>query len=565
MRILGISAFHRDAAAAVLVDGQPVAAAQEERHTRLSLDPAFPVRAIRASLFQAGLQARDLDRVVFYEKPLRKFERVLALHLRAFPKSSKSFPKSLFLWLGDRLWIKNRIATELGVDQERILFCEHQGSVAANAYFTSPFDDAAVLTIDDAGEWATSVYGRGKGDDLALDHEILYPHSLGLLASAITQFLGFVPGEDESLLESLAAHGEPRFAPIMGTLAPETDGLFELDKSAFRLDYDSEHLWSEELEKRLGPPRFSGEPLAIAGDDRRHADIAASLQQVLEERVLALAARVHRDVPADALCLGGELARNRRVLSRLLADGPFAQVHVPPSPAKSGAALGAALWAHHVVEKAGGERANSLSGLGDPIEDRAEPGAVTLDSAAAVETELAQRLGRGDLVGWARGRMEFGPHSFGNRSVLALASDTDACKKLLASTQRTESFRECRVSIPAERAADYLELPGNASAHVRAAQLAAVARDALREQASSAVSPDGTAWVHAVEQDADPELHALLTRIGKETGSPLLLHADLSLRGSPIVRNEAEAVDAWRRSGLDVLVAGERLYERHES
>lgn len=564
MRILGISAFHRDAAAAVLVDGKPVAAAQEGRFTRLSLDPAFPTRAIRSCLFQAGVQARELDRVVFYEKPLRKFERVLALHMRSFPKSSKSFAKSLFLWLGDRLWLKTRIAQELEIPSDRIMFCEHQRSLAANAFFTSPFEEATLLTVDDAGEWATTALGHGRGSDLQLSAEVLFPHSLGLLASTITQFLGFVPGEDEGLVETLATYGTPRFAEALGQLVAEQDGLFSIDQRPFRLTFDTEWLFGEELEELLGPPRHSGDPLRLSGDDRRDADVAASLQQVLEQRVLALALEAHRRAPHRALCFGGEVAANRRLNSFLRAQGPFEEIHVPGAPGKAGGALGAALWLHHCIEGGAARKGAVQVDLGEAIEDRAEPGARVLGENGAVQDELARRLADGARVAWVRGRMDFGPRSLGRRSVLADPRPENAKRDLLSALQLSESFLECRLAVPAERAAEFFELPEGCDSALRAGHLVVPAQPALREHAPGVPAPDGTVWPQLVDADRDPEFHALLCRHGETSGAPLLLHTTFELRGSPMVRNEAEAVDAWRRSGLECLVAANRLYEREQ-
>jgi len=560
MRVLGISAFHRDAAAALIVDGEVVAAAQEERYTRKPLDPAFPKRAIGYCLEAGGIESAELDRVVFYEKPLKKFERVLALHMKAFPRSARSFSRTLFLWLGDRLWVKNRILQELGVDGGIVHFTEHQLAVAANAYLTSPFEQAAVLTIDDAGEWATATLGEGDGRSVKLKTEVLFPHSLGLLDSAVTQYLGFVPGQEEFKREALGAFGTPRYADALRGLVGDQDGFFSLEQEPFRFAYDSERLYGPALEELLGPPRFSGDPLLHEGSDTRHADVAASLQVVLEESVLKLARALHEQVPSTHLCFAGELATNRSLNARLLDEGPFEHLWVPPSPSKAGAAIGAALYVYH-QENEGRRAPSPPAALGESVDDRAEEGAQQLE-ADAVPAQLLQRLEQGQLVAWVRGRMEFGPHSLGNRSLLASALDAQAPRNLYGAIQIGEPFLPCRVAIPAERAAEYLDLPPSANGLLTYGLVNAKANDALREIAPAVIHADGTVWPQLVDASADPELHALLTAFGERAGHPLLVHADFAPRGSTLVRNEADAVNAFRRSNLDCLFVETRLYER---
>ena len=572
MRILGISAFHRDAAAALLVDGRPVAAAQEERFSRKPLDPAFPRRAARYCLQAGGIRSNELDRVVFYEKPLRKFERVLAVQMQAFPRSARSFAHGVFQWLGDRLWIKNRIVKELGVDLGSIVFTEHQLSLAANAFYTSPFEEAALLTVDDAGEWATCAIGRGRGGEVTLSSEVQFPHSLGLVASAITQHLGFVPGHEEHRLEDLATLGKPKYADALRELVRDEEGYFSIDQNAFRFAFDSERMCADALEERLGPARYSGERLCIEGDDTRHADIAASLQQVLVERVLALAAKAREFGSDDDLCFAGELASNRHVTTRLVADGPFRRVFVPDAPSKAGGALGAALYVHHALAAdAGGAGAAGsavdsarthapLPAFGEAIDDRAEDGARELATGESPEDEILRRVLAGEFVAWVRGRMEFGLHSLGNRSIFANPLADGSRQGLLAAVQRTEGFLSCRLVVPADRTEEFFEIPPGVDPLLARGKLYANARENLRSKMPSSLRPDGTAWPQTVQREDDPTLHALLTRFGEETGTPILLHADFAPRGAPLVRTEADAVDAFRRSSLHCLVVGSRVY-----
>ncbi len=559
MRILGLSAHHRDAAAALVVDGRLVAAAQEERFTRRTLDPAFPTRAVRWCLASTGIASSALDRVVFYEKPLRKFERVLARSLQGFPRSARSFPRSAFLWLGERLWIRNRIAEEFSLPPERVLFLDQARSQLANAFFTSPFEEAALLLLDDVCEWTSVALGRGWGASVELELELCHPHSLGLFASAITQFLGFAPGEEEHKLAALSAFGEPRQAGILGELVRARGAFFELAEDAFRFDDGASRLFGPELEARLGPARRSGERLRWEAGDSRDAELAASAQRLIEERALALARELHRRSALENLCLAGLLAQNARLVARIAEEGPFRRIHVPAAPGKAGGALGAALFAQHVLDP--GAREAPPIAIGEEIGGRPEEGARELGGAPAAAEELALRVGSGELVGWARGRLEFAARSQGRRVALA-APRPQARARLHAALHQVESFLPCRLAMPAGETARFLDL---ASASEGPAELGLVvvrAREALRALAPDAFLPDGRVWPRVVREREDPELHGLLVRLGQENGAPLALLADLALRGSPLVRNEAEAVEAFRRSGLDALVVESRVYTR---
>jgi carbamoyltransferase len=563
MRILGISAHHRDAAAALVVDGRVVAAAQEERFTGRALDPAFPTRAIRWCLASADVASSALDRVVFYEKPLRKFERVLSRSVLSFPRSARSFPRNAFAWLGERLWIRNRIAQDLALPPGRVLFLDQASAQLANAFLTSPFEEAALLLLDDACEWASTALGHGRGAAVEVTLEVRHPHSLGLFASALTQFLGFAPGEDEEKLEALAAHGTPSRVEVLAELVRERGPFFEVDERACRFDDGAERLLASALEARLGGARRAGEPLSWRAGDARHADLAASAQALLEARALALAEELARRVPSENLCLAGLLASNRRLVASLAERGPFRRVHVPAAPGKAGGALGAALLAHHVLDpRPRGAPVNvPESALGPELAAGTRSDARELGSALAAVEELARRLAAGELVGWARGRLEFATRSSGGRVALA-APAPGARARLLAALGEVEGFLPCRIALPESAAERFLEL---SPAAVGPAELGGVlvrSRDALRDAAPEALLPDGRVWPRIVREEHDPELHALLTRVGEARGAPLLLLADLALRGSPLVRDEAEACEAFARSGLDALVAGERLYAR---
>lgn len=569
MRVLGISAFHRNSAAALVVDGRVVAAAREEHFTRLEGDKAFPLRAIRAVLAAGELTAPELDHVVFYEKPLRKFERVLVSNLRSFPRSSLSFSRGLFLWLGDRIWLKNRVEKDLGVPPERVLFSEHLVSQGVCAFASAPCDDAAVLVVDDAGEWATTLLARasvappaGLRADPDVDFhqrvleplaEVHYPHSLGLVASAVTQFLGFVAGEDEHKVEALGALGTPRFVETLRAWVPMDDGLFRVEQDPFRFGYDSDRLYEQAFEDALGAPRIPGEPLRVDGDDARDADLASSLQLLLEERVLGLAQELHRRTGNTDLCFAGALASNRGLLARLLTEGPFERVHVPLAPGKDGGAIGAALQVGGVAERL------SRAPFSEPLFDAREQGA--RDLADGEPDELLTRLLRGESIGRVNGPLEFAPHSAGGRIALRTAGDANAREELLNALQHVEPFLPARLLMRRCDQDLFLDAPAASDALLASAKLLVNATPELAAAAPSAVLPDGRVWPQVIDEGDPGGLHELLAGLAAAGSSPLLLAADLQLRGSPRVRGEADAVEGFQRSGLDALFVADRVYE----
>ena len=565
MHILGISAFHGPSAAALLRDGQPIAALQEERLTRKRHDTAFPSRAIRFCLDQAGLESRHLDHVVFYEKPLRRFERVLLSQLRAFPKSAKSFSRSMFQWLGDRLWIKGRIADELGISPDKIHFVEHQLSLGATAYLTSGHDEAAVLIVGDEGEWATTSLGRGQGGQVAFLEELSFPHSLGLLTGAVTQFLGFERGRGgEGRVMELAAHGQPRFLDVFEQwLQLKPDGSYAIDPAPFRFDFDSELLFGQGVIDALGPPRASSAALRMTSDDSRDADVAASLQHVLEAALLALARRLAEEVPLPQLCLGGEVAKNSVAVGRLLREGPFESVFVAAAPGDEGAALGAALTLHHslAADEGSHRRVDSNPWLGEAILEDPDDTARVLDDDDAIIEALLAHLLAGHTVGWMRGRSESAPHSLGHRSLLADPRSDDAAAHMRGKVKTREGFRAFHPAVAAERLDEFFELPPGGLAAARGLRISAPATAATRELAPAVLHVDGSSRPLPIDAAQDPLFHRLLVRFGEETGCPMLLHTSLNGRGEPMVRTEVEARDLFERTDLDALLVEQRLYE----
>lgn len=564
MLILGLSAYHPGSGAALLRDGVPVATAQEEHFSRERHDRSFPTRAVRHCLRAAGVESPELDQVVFHERPLRRFERTLLHQLRAFPRSRGSFAREMFRWLGERLWVRGRIADELGLDVDRVAFCEHIMAHASWAFYSSDAERAALLVADDAGEWATTMLARGQGTQLESLGELSFPHSLGLLGAAMAEFLGFEAGRggERALLE-LAAHGQPRFADDFAQLLRvDSDASFAIDTQAFRFAFDSKQRFGPQLEERFGAPRLTNGTLRLSGSDTRDADLAASFQDALETALLALVAKLYERVGGETLCLGGEVARNSRAAGRLLRDGPFAEVWVPPAPGDAGLALGAALRLHHLLDPQFPRPAHLLGDglLGETLLPLENSTSTQLSDDDAVIEALLERLLAGELVGWIRGRVAVGGRSLGQRCALADPRDADRARRQLATLKARESFRPHHPVLPREAADDWLELPLGGRRSARYGRLDAQAKDRLRQLAPAAVHVDGSTRPLLIGADDDPLLHRLLQRFGERSGVPALIHTTLNPRGAPVVRTEAEALELVQRSALSALVVDNRLH-----
>lgn len=563
MNVLGISAFGDGSGAGLVADGRVIAAAEEERFTRRPGESGLPRRAVRFCLAQGALTARDIDAWVFYEKPLRRFERVLAGQLSAFPRSSSTFGRELFAWLGDRMWQKTQIASEFGIDAARVRFTEHHVAHAAGAFFLSPFDEAAVLCVDGAGEWATTSLARGSGSKLEILNEIHHPHSLSLASRAVAHFLGFSAHGGEERVASIAAYGEPIWADEMRRFVRiGADGHFELDRGAFTSDLDDGLVCGAAWIARFGAPRLPTDPVCLAPGDRRHADLAASFQTIVEEALLALVRELHRRVPTRALCLSGELAHNTAAVARIADEGPYAELFLPPACGDAGAALGAALYAHNVSEPT-----RRTAPLTDPCLGEAVPReARSLGIESALEDERIERmvdaLVERRTVAWVRGRSEFGPRALGRRVLLADPRRADMAAHLSRAITRREDFSPYSPAVTSERAHEFFDVPASAHWPARLRQILLRSKPAAQRAAPAAIHVDGRASAHVVDEKLDPAFHRLLTRFGERTGAPLLLSTAFGPRGEPPVRSERDAHTLFERSELDLLVVEERIYAR---
>jgi carbamoyltransferase len=571
MRILGISAHYHDSAAAVVVDGVPVCAIQEERLSRRKNDAAFPLAAIEWCLAEAGLEPGDLDAVVFYEKPMLKLERILVTALRAFPRSWRSFPAAMKNTLGEKAWVKGIIASRLGVPARKILFTEHHQSHAAAAFLTAPVREAAILTADGVGEWATLTVGRGArspGGACTIEsfREVRFPHSLGMFYSTFTAFLGFEVNEGEYKVMGLSSYGRPRFEDeVSAILRPTGDGAFALDLRFFDFHASGRCAWSSRLEEAFGPPRSPDEPIdPRTPEGSRWADLAASVQRVLEDRLVAIARDLRRETGLTDLCLGGGVALNGLANARILRESGFERVFVPPAPGDAGCALGAALYADRIHFRSPDRAVPDHACWGravDPadLERLAREDGLPVECAAgerAFLERIADELANGRIVGWMDGRCELGPRALGNRSILAAPGSVEMRDRLNREVKFREEFRPFAPAVPLEAADRYFELPPGGARLCRFMSGVFPVRPEWRGRLAAVTHVDGTARVQAVDAETSPRFHALLHAFGSRSGIPVLLNTSFNLAGEPIVSRAVEGYTTFRRSGIDLVAAG---------
>ncbi|HEY4395169.1 MAG TPA: carbamoyltransferase N-terminal domain-containing protein [Polyangia bacterium] len=580
MRILGISAHYHDSAAALLIDGVPVAAVEEERLSRRKNDAAFPLGAISWCLESAGLEPGDLDAVVFYEKPMLKFARILTTVLRAFPRSRRAFVHAMRNALGEKVWVKGIIAGELGVARDKILFTQHHQAHAAAAFFPMPTERAAILTTDGVGEWATLTVGRGTRtpggpSSLELLREIRFPHSLGLFYSAFTAYLGFPVNEGEYKVMGLASYGRPRFVDeVRRTVLRTPDGAFRLALPYFDFQDSARRSFGPRFVELFGPPRDPYEALDLAtAEGARYADVAASAQAVLEEVLVDVARGLHEETGLADLCLGGGVALNGCANARILAESGFERLFVPSAPGDAGCAVGAALYADR-IHFAQPDREIPDHPFWGPTVDAAELGRLaeedslplyTPGSDAALYEQVAAALAAGEVVGWMDGALELGPRALGHRSILAAPHDARMRDRLNLRIKRREEFRPYAPAVPAELADRYFQLPPGGARLGRFMSGVFPVRPEWRARLAAVTHVDGTARVQTVDAAMAPRLHALLHAYGRRSGVPVLLNTSFNLAGEPIVNRAVEGYSTFRRCDMDRLVVGGVMMTRARS
>ena len=568
MKILGISAHYHDSAAALVVDGVPVAAVQEERLSRRKNDAGFPLNAIEWCLDHAKLDPGDLDAVVFYERSMLKFARILTCTLRAFPRSWRSFPQAMKNSLGDKVWVRGIIASHLGVDRRKILFTGHHEAHAAAAFLTSPSRRAAILTADGVGEWATLTAGSGaRGEDtrISLLREIRFPHSLGMLYSTFTAYLGFAVNEDEYKVMGLAAYGQPAMVDqVRQVIGPTPDGAFALAPEYFEFQTTAARSYSSRFVNLFGPPRPSYEPIDLeTAEGQRFADIAASVQRVLEDTLVSIARALQQETKLPDLCFGGGVALNGVANARILAESGFERVFVPPAPGDAGCALGAALYADRLYFK-NPDRDVPDHPFWGPAVDAAHLARAAreddqhvdeLDDEALIE-RVAADLAASRIVGWMDGASEYGPRALGHRSLLAAPHAIAMRDRLNRDIKHREDFRPFAPVVTAEAADRYFELPAGGARLARFMSGVFPVRPEWRGELAAVTHVDGSARVQVLERSMAPRLHALLEAYGRRSGIPVLLNTSFNVAGEPIVNTALEGYSTFRRCGIDALVAG---------
>jgi carbamoyltransferase len=570
MMILGISAHYHDSAAALVVDGVPVAAVQEERLSRRKNDAGFPLNAIEWCLYHAELDPGDLDAVVFYERSMLKFARILTCTLRAFPRSWRSFPHAMKNTLSEKVWVRGVIASHLGVDRRKILFTGHHEAHAAAAFLTSPSRRAAILTADGVGEWATLTAGIGSrgenpGTNISLLREIRFPHSLGMLYSTFTAYLGFAVNEDEYKVMGLAAYGRPTMVDQVRKVIRRTpDGAFAIVPEYFEYQTTATRSYSSKFVDLFGPPRPSYEPIDVeTAEGRRFADIAASVQRVLEDTLVDIARALQQETKLPDLCFGGGVALNGVANARILAESGFERVLVPPAPGDAGCALGAALYADRVYFK-NPDRDVPDHPFWGPAVDAAHLARAAreddqqvdeLDDAALIE-RVAADLAANRIVGWMDGASEYGPRALGHRSLLAAPHAIGMRDRLNRDIKHREEFRPFAPVVTAEAADRYFELPAGGARLARFMSGVFPVRPEWRAELAAVTHVDGSARVQVLERSMAPRLHALLEAYGRRRGIAVLLNTSFNVAGEPIVNAALEGYSTFRRCGIDALVAG---------
>lgn len=591
MYILGVSCYYHDAAAALLQDGMLVAAAEEERFSRVKHDYGFPRNAIQFCLDQAGLEGRDLDYVVFFEKPFRKFDRILMTTLQTYPQSWRVFRESMISWMIDKLWVGTTLQSELGISKAKVLFCEHHLSHAASAYLCSPFDEAAILTVDGVGEWATASYGVGRGNDIRLLKQTEFPHSIGLLYSAFTAFLGFEVNEGEYKVMGMAPYGVARYVDKVWKLVqPNPDGSFSLDMEYFCFHYSTKRTYSQkfvalfgeprptELQfftKESGFPKYFGAPPGNYNElcdlNQHYADIAASIQQVTEELLLGMAIHLYRETGLKQLCIAGGVGLNSVANTRILKESGFDQLYIQPAAGDSGGALGAALWAYNcllgkprtfTMLHASWGRNNSDAEISDFLRQNDIPFRHFENDDQLLDC-VVERLIRGEVIGWSQGRFEWGSRALGNRSILADPRNPDMKDIVNAKIKFREPYRPFAPSVLAECAEKYFDLP-QAQCHHPARHMLYVVpvRENHRSSLPAVTHVDGTGRLQTVFRNQSPLYYRLIERFGQATGVPVVLNTSFNLKGQPIVNTPAQAFDTFSKCGMDNLVMERFLVEK---
>ena len=564
---LGISCYYHDSAAALLKDGHVVAAIEEERFSRKKFDDSFPKMAIEWCLKEAKITPSEIHSVAFYDKPVLKFERLLDNYLAVSPRGLFSFLDTIPKWLHKRLWIKNDITKLLKGFKGDIIFPEHHISHAAHAFYTSPFDESAILTVDGVGEWTTASFGYAKNNSIKLTNDIRWPHSLGLFYSAFTYFLGFRVNEGEYKLMGLSAYGKPKYYDLIldNLIDVKKDGSIHLDMSYFAFHYDKV-MTNDRFAKLFGiSPRKKDEKA-----EQIHLDIGASAQKVLEDILLKMVNHVYEKFKMKNLCLGGGVALNGVANYRILKESSFDNVHIPPSPGDGGSAVGCAQYLYHIhhnnqriVEKDMGKIIRENVYVGTSYND--EKTTEFLDSKKISyerfeRTELlkktAQLIADGNIVGWYQGKMEWGPRALGCRSILADPRKAEMKDILNEKIKHRESFRPFAPSILEEYVSEYFEIDRSSP------YMLIVVPVKKPEKIPAVTHVDGTGRLQTVNKDANPLYYDLISEFYKITGIPVIINTSMNVMGEPIVNTPEQAYNMIKKTDMDYIIMGNHLVSK---
>lgn len=587
MNVLGISAFYHDSAVALIKDGILIAAAEEERFSRKKHDFGFPKLATEFALKLGGITVNDLDYVVFYEKPFVKFERIFQTSLATFPLGVSVFRAAMQTWLLDKLWIKAIIAEELGISKDKVVFCDHHISHAASSFYCSPFEKAALLTIDGVGEWTTTAKGVGEGNRIHIQKEMKFPHSLGLLYSAFTAFLGFEVNEGEYKVMGMAPYGEPKYLDKVYQLMDlADDGSFQLKMEYFKYPYSLKNTYNRNFVKLFGPPRtpethfftkntgfpsyFGEKPSNYAElerENQHYADIAASIQRAVEEIVVKMATSLQKETGLTDLCMAGGVALNSVANYKILKQSGFKRLYIQPGAGDGGGAIGAAFhFIHHVL---GQPRKFVMNHAywGEEFNDGQVAEFLNSENIkheyVADEDKLIERtveaLTTKKVVGWQQGRFEFGPRALGCRSIIADPRTAEMKDIVNTKIKFREPYRPFAPSILAEAADEYFDFPGISRQEAAKFMLLVAPVKQDKQDKIPAVSHMGTGRLQTVFKDTNPRYYKLIKTFGQASGVPVIMNTSYNLRGEPIVTTPANAYKTFRASEMDLLVSGNYL------
>ncbi len=563
MNILGISCYYHDAAAAIVRDGSLVAAAQEERFTRRKHDPGFPVHAIKYCLEAARIDINGVDYIAFYDKPLAKFDRILQTYLATWPRSLPSFLKAMPVWIKEKMWVPQMIKKELGYSG-KILFSEHHMAHAASAFLVSPFDEAAILTLDGVGEWDTTTYGVGRGNIIELQKSITFPHSLGLLYSAVTYYLGFKVNSAEYKVMGLAPYGKPVYYDlIMDNLIDcKSDGSFKLNMKYFIYDR-ALTMTGRNFEQLFGQRRRDPESNLL----QFHKDVAASLQKVLDDIVVRIANQLHRETGITNLCMAGGVALNCVSNSKILRHTPFKELFIQPAAGDAGGALGVAYYIYNTLLNNARSYQMKHAFTGPEFSDEAIK--AYLDSVgakyrcferASLYRETARLIAEQNVIGWFQGRMEFGPRALGSRSILADARNAENWQRVNLKIKFRESFRPFAPVVLKELVQDYFDFDRESPYML----LVADVRPEKRSEIPSITHVDGSARLQTIKREDHELFYGLVKEFERQTGCPVLINTSFNVRGEPIVCTPQDAFRCFMRTDMDYLVMGSFIVDKKE-